>query len=215
MCGSPDKQRPSANEIALAEAAGIQDQQFEQDFLPLEVFEIEQFNDPAVERVNRNLLAGRQNADVASAERDANQSLILRAQASGAGLGSQNNFAGADEIALATGEGVGQAKVDSRQAARKIRDAEGLNIIRTGQRVNRTATSGLSTLARSDNFRAGERLRAKQTENAARAEALGDIAAAGIGGGLRRFSAILAERKSRNKAIQAGNDAGPFPAGSV
>ena len=209
MCGSsPDKQRPSANEIALAEAADLKDQEFERSFLPLEIFEIEQYRDPFVEKVNKSILGGRANADVALAERDAMAALSHRAQASGVGLGSANNASGFDDILVDTAHGLGEARTHARQSARQIRDSEGMGIVRTGQDVNRTATSGLTAVARSENFRAGARLRARMTENTSRAEMLGDLAVTAIGGAYRKFQ----ETRARNEEnSERARKTGPFP----
>lgn len=188
MCGSsPDKQRPSAHDIALAQTAGRNDQRFVERFMPLEIFEIEQFRDPAVRKINRDVIAGRVNADVARAEAASRRQAIQAAQASGTDLTSEANQAALSENSIATAEAVSQGKIEGDRLARNINDAEGLSIIRTGQSINRGNTENLSGLARQETFKASSRLRDRQMVDQARAAALGKVATTAVIGGYDAF----------------------------
>lgn len=214
MCGSkPKEQKPSAQEIAYAQASGERSQVHSQDFLPLEIQEIEQYRDPNIERMNRDVIAGRANADVAAAEREALTGLRRNAFVSNTGLSSGANMQRFGDISSATAQGVGMAGVEGARGAQSIRDAEGIGIIRTGNDAARNTMQGLGSLARAEHFKASEKLRAQTLENQARAQALGDIAVASVGGlqerGLRRQEAELRQRMTdqRNRYLQASGEA--------
>lgn len=184
MCGGggAEKQRPGASEIALARQAGLREQEFEEQFFPLEVFEIEQFRDPKIQRINTSLLAGRENADVARNEKLAREGIRQEAQAGGVGLASGEAVSRLQKVGEDVALSTGLAKTSASRGAQAIHDSEGLGIIRTGQDTNRLSDTGLSSLARNENFKSGERLRARQLESESRSQALGSIAAAGISG---------------------------------
>lgn len=187
MCGGAEKQRPSAHDIALAQQAGRKDIRFEQAFMPLEIFEIEQFRDPQMQKINRDIIAGRISADVAAAEKMNHQSAVRAAQSSGAALSSSNNAAALQQAEIDTAAGLSAGRTEADQLARNIRDAEGLSIARTGQNISRGNTENLAGMARRENFLASSRLQDRIQVNNARAKALGDVASAAVIGGHDAF----------------------------
>lgn len=199
MCGGgSDKQRPSAHDIALAQQAGRKDIRFEQAFMPLEIFEIEQFRDPQMQKINRDIIAGRVNADTAMAEKMNHQAAVQAAQASGAGFGSANNAAALQQAEMGTALGLSAGRTEADRLARNIRDAEGMSIARTGQNISRGNTENLAGMARRENFMASSRLQDQIMTNTARARALGDVASAAVIGGHDAF-------KQAGNPVKAGN----------
>jgi hypothetical protein len=177
MCkdGAGKNQKPSANDIALARAGGYYDQVFTQDFLPLEVQEIEQWRDPAVRGVNQGLLAGRMNADTAVAEREAFAANRALAAAKGVDLTSGQGVVGIDDTGGLAARGLADANIDASRAARGISDSEGLGILRTGQGLAKGVVNSASALSRADTYRNAEKLRAKTTERGALIDAIGTV----------------------------------------
>ena len=183
MCGSgPDEEKPSAHDIALTNRSGKDDERFVKKYMPLEIFEIEQFRDPKIREINKGVIEGRVSADVAQQERAAYMSTMKAAQASGVGLSGANAQALAED-SFATGSAVSRGQLEADQVAQNIHDAEGLSIIRTGEGINRGNTENLANLARQENYKASSRLKARQVENQARAKALGDVASVAVIGG--------------------------------
>lgn len=185
---SSDEQRPSAQDIALAERAAADDRNYTQQFMPLEVFEIEQFRDPAVRQQNRDIIAGRISADVAAQEMESRQAGLQAAQASGTGLASGANQTAIDRTSDAVASAVSRGQIEAEQGARDIQDQEGISVLRTGNDLARGNTSNLASAARRENFTASNRLRLEAEASAQRAKALGDIASVAIVGGADAWS---------------------------
>lgn len=173
----PKAQKASANEIALAQVAGLKDEEFVEDFMPLEAAEIAQWRNRAIEKTNKSLLAGRENADIALAEAQALGANKSATMASGMSLNSGKGLRGITDIGQETSAGVTAANVNAARGARTIRDAEGVAAVRTGQGMGRGVIQSLGTLASADNFRSAARIRAKADEKMALADALMSVGA--------------------------------------
>lgn len=178
-----EEPRPSAQDIALADRAAADDRIYVQQFMPLEVFEIEQFRDPAVRQFNRDIIAGRISADVAAEERKARAAAITTAQSSGTKLGSGANASALSRTSDAVAHAVNSGKIEASQEARNIQDAEGLSVLRTGNDLGRGNTQSLADAARRETYSATDRLRNETELSSVRAKALGDIASVAVVGG--------------------------------
>lgn len=188
--------RPSAQDVALAQRAAADDRVYVQQFMPLEVFEIEQFRDPAVRQQNRDIIAGRINADVALEERKARVAAISAAQHSGGTLDSGANAVSLSRVSNAVAQASNEGNIEAEQGARNIQDAEGLSVLRTGNDLGRGVTASLADAARREQYVSSERLRGEIEVSAARAKALGDIASVAIVGGADAW------RRGRNANIK-------------
>jgi hypothetical protein len=205
MCGGKaPQQRASAHEIALAMQAGRRDQRFEHAYMPLETFEIEQFRDPKIQQINRDVLAGRVNADVAFSEMQNMRAAMQAAQASGTGLTSSNNAEAFTQQQMSVGQGLSAGRTEADRMARQIRDGEGMAIARTGQNMARGNTEGLAGMARLENYKASSRVQDQLTVNSARAQALGDIASVAVIGGMDAW-----KRSNPAKELEPGQKLSP------
>jgi hypothetical protein len=174
-----DKVRPSAHEIALADVAGKRAENYEQRFLPLEIYEIENYRDPAVHENRRNLLGARQNADVAMSEFQAMSNAGRSAGATGKGLASGGYTDALGNIAINTDLSQREAGISAAQQALTLRDQEGLGIVRTGQNVNRDSLTGLGMVAQQGHASSMARLQTRIDSDATRSKALSGLASKG------------------------------------
>jgi len=189
MSSKPKKQRPSANELALAELSGKKDQRFEEAFRPLEQAAISELTTADAGKRSA-LLAGRQNADLeAAAAQSAGQGMMADIQSNtfGGGATTERGFRRAGGVE----SGRTAIKTSADQTARDSIDQDTLNVIKTGQGVARQSQSSLTAAAGNSNSRARSRLAAAELKDTARMQALGHLAGAGISAGLAAKDSAL------------------------
>jgi hypothetical protein len=185
--GGPDKQRTTKLEKAEVRQAIATDKRHQEQYKALEIFEIEQWRDPAIREINKSVLQGKISADIAQKEYAAYGSAIAAAQASGAGLSGGANVKSFQDVALAGQKASAEGDLEAEQIVQGIHDAEGLSIVRTGEGVNRGNTENLAAAAANANYSAASKLQASMQVNQARAKALGDIATTAVIGGADAF----------------------------
>lgn len=170
--GGTEKQRASAQEIELARLGVIKDARFEQAFRPLEKAAINELK--TADKSKRDaMLAGRASADVNQQARGFDRAAVAKNKGGVMANVDQNTT---------IGQAGAVARSDARRTARDSLDADTLNVIRTGQGVNRSASSALTTSARLANSRAANILQNKQREGFAKGSALGKVATAAVAG---------------------------------
>lgn len=195
MCGSkPKDPGPSSQEIALASISAADYQRWAAKGAPLEAFAVEESMDPNVLRARQSLLGGRASADVAQAEVGAQHLARKAALRSGQGLRSSSNMLPMTDTSAAAQTGAAQAKVSGAIQGRNIQDAQRINSLQSGAKQAGNMYSGLASAARRGNSRVMTSFANKQRENAARAQAFGDIANAGLQIGMKKWD----DRKQKN-----------------
>lgn len=170
----PQKQKPSAQDIAAAEFAAYRQNLQTEVGDPLRIRQIEQAMDPELEARENNFFSGRANADVAAAEKASFDS--LRRESSATGVGLKNRTA---ELA-SRGTTLAQAGVEAKTAAKQYSQARAderrMNAQKTGEQLGNLTQNTMSGLAASENNRNIQELYAKQREDESRAAMWGDIA---------------------------------------
>jgi len=179
--GKSKKERPSAQEIALAESSGYKAQRHAQAFEPLEneaIAELDSADLPA----RSAMLSSRANSDleqqVAGMKNDG-MVADIRSNTFGGGATSMRGFRHAG--AATQGKDMLRARAD--QDARKSLDADTLNVIKTGQGIARQAQSGLTQSAKLQNSANASKVAAQNLKDQARNQAITQVAmAAGFSG---------------------------------
>ncbi len=166
------KQRASAQETLLAKRGLEKNARFESAFRPLEKAAINELNTANVD-ARAGFLKGRAAADTNQHAAELDTSIL----ANGAG-GANRGFNQATAVGRAASAGLSDA---DRIASDSI-DADTLNVIRTGQSVNRSASSALISSARLANSRSASILEAQRVKDRARGRALGTVTTAAVGG---------------------------------
>lgn len=188
MCGSkPKDPGPSSQEIALASISEADFRRWAAKGAPLEAFSVEESMDPNVRRARQSLLGGRASADVAQAEVGAQHLARKAAMNSGQGLRSSSNMLPMTETSAAAQTGAAQAKVGGAIQGRNMQDAQRINSLQAGAQQAGNMYRGLASAARRGNSRVMQSFANKQRENAARAQAFGDLADAGLKIGMAKF----------------------------
>jgi hypothetical protein len=98
------------------------------------------------------------------------------------------------DTSAAAQTGAAQAKVSGAIQGRNIQDAQRINSLQSGAKQAGNMYSGLASAARRGNSRVMTSFANKQRENAARAQAFGDIANAGLQIGMKKWD----DRKQKN-----------------
>jgi hypothetical protein len=207
LCSTP-KERPTANEIALATQAGIRDQEFQEKFLPLEIQEVATVGSQAREDARAALIAGRTSADVAAADAEAQQTLRTEAAARGMSLQDIQGSAARNDISGEVGLATAAAGTEAGDRAGRAADTERLGAVRLGMGAGATSIRGLSNLARQDRFAASETLRARTQ---ARRTRLGGIAEVATAGGLRFADDRALRRRRLDRSIRNAELDAPLP----
>lgn len=184
MSSSPKKERPSAEELALARQAASRDQRYEAAFRPLEQDAINELQTADAGKRSA-MLAGRSNADLeAQAHQGAGQGRMADAAAGTFGSGSTVTRGFRHAGAVMDGRNALHTTAD--QQARDSIDQDTLNVIKTGQGVARGAQSSLTAQARMANEAAANKLRNEQMVDGARMGALMEV---GMAAGFRGYDA--------------------------
>jgi len=208
----PDEQRPSAQEKALAEQAMKQDQRYEEAFRPLEQEAIRELETANAEKRSA-MLAGRGNSDLeqqAAESAQSGRSADAMANTFGGGSTASRGFRRAGAVS----DGRMALKTQSDQKARDSIDQDTLNVIRTGQGIQRQQQSSLAQSARIGFETEGSKLQAESLRDTARLNALMEV---GFAAGIRGVDEY-SKRKNQSGASKgaSANSYGPmgFRAGS-
>lgn len=167
--GGSQKQRPSAQEIALARVAADKDARYQQAFVPLEQAAIDELK-TASQAKREALLGGRSNADI---EQQAGRITFD---------GASGNITRGIERGFAIAGAKNRSRADAGTTAQASIDQDRLNVIKTGQNMSRSAGSALANSARMQNSRALSKLNADRQVGFATGSALGQLVTAGAAG---------------------------------
>lgn len=207
----PKKQKPSAQDIALAEKAIADTQVFEEYYLPLEQQAIADVSGPTGEKLRadqQKLLAGRTNADLAATEQEARQGSLARTLSSGNAIDSTSAIDSENKLGTNVAEATSAVNTDAATTARNNQDLERLGVIRTGRDVNRNAQSALVTSARMANSRATNKLQNKMLTDQAKTQALGQVVSAAVTAGIDQHQKAKAIDPKTGKPLYSTEELG-------
>ena len=199
MGSSSEKQKPSAQDIALAKKGVADARIFDQYYMPLEQQAIASVSGESGDRnrqIQNEFLAGRGNADIAAEEQQAKAANVAASIQQGVALDSTSSTASRRELGASVAEASNANIVDSAQSARNNQDRERLGVINTGRDVNRQALSSLTNVARMSNSRSLNKIRNKAMTDNAKSQALGQVLMAGAVKGKSEFDRGTDKSKS-------------------
>lgn len=179
------KQRPSAQEVALAQQAVWDQQRHTEAYLPLEMDAIKEL-DTADAGKRSAMLAGRANADLEQQARkvaEVGKQTDAKAETFGGGSTAMRGFRHAGALA----QGRDALRVNADQKARDSIDQDRLNVIKTGRDVARQARSGLTASARLESSANASKLNAQAIKDQSRAAAIMQVGSAAAVKGFRTY----------------------------
>lgn len=189
------KQRPSAQEIALAENAVADLQRHEAAFRPLEQDAIRELQTADADKRSA-MLAGRRNADLEQQATGLREQGIAEDLTSGKGASNGTAAMRGFRRASAVELGKDTLRAESDQAARDSIDQDTLNVIRTGQDQARGAQMSLTSSARLQHSEDASKLNTQFLKDQTRQRGLAQLVGTGIAGGYVAADKALGKHKA-------------------